>query len=135
VGGVHASSRPATAHDKQTLHTKNRAQAFDATNPHQTFGAQDHLLLQIDPDARHRHWSIRQSVCFRTAGVMGGISTIRTLPDVLGLFRAFRWTLSMFGGPINPFCRLTHRGYALRSDTPCRFVAFHERSPSIPVPT
>src|SRR5919197_2916750 len=33
----------------------------------QTFGPQDDLLLEIDPNARHRHWLIRQSICLWTA--------------------------------------------------------------------
>src|SRR6059036_3514693 len=40
----------------------------------------------------------------------------------------------MYGWLIGPFCRLTHRGYGLRPDTPCWFVDLHERSPLIPVP-
>ena len=30
---------------------KNRAQAFDAADTHQTLGAQDHLLLKVNTDA------------------------------------------------------------------------------------
>jgi hypothetical protein len=51
-------------------------------NPYQTLGAQDHLLLEINTDARHRYRLIRQSVCLWTGGVKMAISTFRTRPPL-----------------------------------------------------
>ncbi len=43
-------------------------------------GLQDHLLLEINTDARYRHWLIYQPLCLRTGGVKVAISTSITLP-------------------------------------------------------
>jgi hypothetical protein len=52
-------------------------------DPHQAIGAQDHMLLEVNTDARHRHWRVYQLVCLWPDGVIGAISTIRTLPICL----------------------------------------------------
>src|SRR5215475_4858670 len=48
---------------------------------HKALGGQDHLLFEIDTDARHRHWLVCQPLCLWTGSVKGIISTFETLPN------------------------------------------------------
>jgi len=64
----------------QTEHAANRTQASDLTDAHEALGPQDHLLLNIDTDARPRHWLVCQPLCLWTANVKMTISTFETLP-------------------------------------------------------
>src|SRR5215510_12887113 len=47
---------------------------------HKALGGQDHLLFEIDTDARHRHWLVCQPLCLWTGSVKMAISTFETLP-------------------------------------------------------
>src|SRR5262245_57274711 len=93
LGRLHASPRPRHALPRQTPHAENRAQAPDTADAHQTFGPQDHLLFENDPDARHRHWLICQSLCLWTGSVNMAISTFETLPDTAIGGTAFRFQI------------------------------------------
>ena len=62
LGGVRTTSRTRHAESGQTEHPETRAQASDVTNADQPLRPSSKLLLAIDPDARHRHWLVRQSV-------------------------------------------------------------------------
>src|SRR5262249_9078292 len=47
---------------------------------HTALGTQDHLLFEIDTDARHRYWLVCQPLCLWTGSVKGIISAFETLP-------------------------------------------------------
>ena len=47
---------------------------------YKALGGQDHLLFEIDTDARHRHWLVCQPLCLWTGSVKMVISTFETLP-------------------------------------------------------
>src|SRR6266702_989003 len=67
---------------RQAEYAEDRAEAFDVTDTHEALGAQDHLLFENDPEARHRHWLICQPLCLWTGSVNMAISTFETLPPV-----------------------------------------------------
>src|SRR4029453_13904390 len=80
LGGLHASSRRRYPQPRQAKDTEDRAEACDVTDTHAALDAQDHLLFEIDPDARYRHWLVCQPVCLCTGGVNMAISTFEILP-------------------------------------------------------
>src|SRR5215813_2343834 len=69
LGRLHSASRSRRAQSGQAEHAADRVQTFDVTDPDQAVNPQDDLLFPINPDARHRHWVVCQSLCVWAAGV------------------------------------------------------------------
>ena len=65
----------------QTEHAEDRAEASDVTHADQTVSPQDNLLFEIDPDARHRHWLICESLCLWTACLKWPSPHLEHYPD------------------------------------------------------